>query len=310
MLKQLALCVIAASMLTVPFGERQTAAGAQDPPCGTTTHPATYRHVIVLMLENRTYNDIIGNADAPYLNRLSQECGLATNYHAVTHDSLPNYIAATSGKTLANLPHSCTPIECPMGGPSIFSQLGQPSWHSFQEHMPVVCDRNYAWNVNYKPQHNPASYYTGVHPACIANDTPAQSIPERYQWITPDMCNDMHGMPACKDVSSLIRRGDTWTQTFLAKVFATSDYQDGQTLVLITFDEGEAVHEGENCLAHLSDQTCHVPLWVVSAGVHPGARSSALLSHYSLLRASESALGLPLLGVAKDAGDLRKAFNV
>jgi hypothetical protein len=68
--------------------------------CGTKTGPpATYAHVVWIWMENHSYSQIIGSLSAPYINSLASGCGLATNYKAVTHPSLPNYIAATSGGT-------------------------------------------------------------------------------------------------------------------------------------------------------------------------------------------------------------------
>jgi phosphatidylinositol-3-phosphatase len=53
-------------------------------------------------MENKAYDEIIGNFAAPYENALARDCGLATEYHAVTHPSLPNYIAMTSGSTMGS----------------------------------------------------------------------------------------------------------------------------------------------------------------------------------------------------------------
>jgi hypothetical protein len=74
-------------------GARPTASS----PCGQTRTAPSYQHVIWVFMENHSYNTIIGSPDAPYENALANECGLATNYHNITHPSLPNYIAATSG---------------------------------------------------------------------------------------------------------------------------------------------------------------------------------------------------------------------
>src|SRR4051812_49529859 len=57
-------------------------------------HPA---RVAVMVLENRSYEQVIGSANAPYLNRLARHSALATRYYAITHPSLPNYIALTGG---------------------------------------------------------------------------------------------------------------------------------------------------------------------------------------------------------------------
>ena len=82
-----------------------SAAAAGTGPCGRVAVPPTYQHVIWIWMENHSYGDIIGNtSQAPYINSLAADCGLATNYHNITHPSLPNYLAATSGLARASLP--------------------------------------------------------------------------------------------------------------------------------------------------------------------------------------------------------------
>src|SRR5689334_11188675 len=72
--------------------------------CGSATPPpSAYDHVVWIWFENHSYDEIVGSPDAPYMNRLAARCGLATNYHALTHPSLPNYIAATSGVAVTAL---------------------------------------------------------------------------------------------------------------------------------------------------------------------------------------------------------------
>ncbi len=69
-------------------------------PCGLGGQgPATIQHVVLIIMENRAYSEVIGSPDAPYINRLASVCGLATGYQAVAHPSLPNYLALTSGST-------------------------------------------------------------------------------------------------------------------------------------------------------------------------------------------------------------------
>ena len=93
-------------------------------PCGTQARSGTYRHVIWIWMENHSSSAIIGSSQAPYVNTLAQECGLATNYHNITHPSLPNYIAATSGLSYSALPDflpDCSPsANCDTLAKSIF----------------------------------------------------------------------------------------------------------------------------------------------------------------------------------------------
>src|SRR5580698_3037974 len=58
-----------------------------------------YDHIFVIVEENRTANEIIGNAAAPNMNRLATEYGNATNFYAESHPSEPNYIAMVGGDT-------------------------------------------------------------------------------------------------------------------------------------------------------------------------------------------------------------------
>src|SRR5437764_294166 len=105
------------------------------------TAPATYDHVIWILMENHSFNEIIGNSAAPYINQLASRCGLATNYFAVSHPSLPNYIALTSGST-QGITDDKSPSSHQLNAPSIFSQLeGSPStWRTLEEAMPSNCD--------------------------------------------------------------------------------------------------------------------------------------------------------------------------
>ena len=73
-------------------------------------------------MENKSYDDVVGSAAAPYANRLAKACGLAANYHAVAHPSLPNYIAATSGAT-HGIADDDPPAAHPLRVASIYSQV-------------------------------------------------------------------------------------------------------------------------------------------------------------------------------------------
>ncbi|MGA9856770.1 MAG: hypothetical protein WBQ18_02845, partial [Solirubrobacteraceae bacterium] len=55
------------------------------------------QHVVWILMENKNYSSVVGSGQAPYINRLAHRYGLATNYSGISHPSLPNYIALTSG---------------------------------------------------------------------------------------------------------------------------------------------------------------------------------------------------------------------
>src|SRR5205823_11590753 len=90
-------------------------------PCGTAASPpATYDHVVWVVMENKGYSSIIGSSSAPYVNRLARQCGSASRFFAEAHPSLPNYIAMTSGST-QGITDDLDPSAHRLAVPSIFS---------------------------------------------------------------------------------------------------------------------------------------------------------------------------------------------
>src|SRR4051812_20938754 len=135
--------------------------GAPAPPpppgtCGSAPAPPAWQHVVWIVMENKDYSQVVGSPDAVYVNELADACGLATQYQAVAHPSLPNYVALTSGDT-QGVKDDSGPDAHPLAVPSIFSQLGG-DWRALQETMPDNCARSDAGR--YAVHHNPAVYYT------------------------------------------------------------------------------------------------------------------------------------------------------
>src|SRR5260370_17698351 len=118
----------AGMLLAAAIGVQVPASAAPAAPCGTMSLSSTsYTHVICVWMENHSYGDIIGNTtQAPYINNLASECAMATNYHNISHPSLPNYIGATSGlslKQLKTFDSDCSVSKhCSTAAPSIFAQ--------------------------------------------------------------------------------------------------------------------------------------------------------------------------------------------
>src|SRR5689334_12214092 len=95
-MRSVALPVIVAAMAAAVTSP--SAVGAVPGRCGTIEMPPpAWEHVVWIWFENHGYDQIVGSSDAPFMNELARTCGLATSYRAITHPSLPNYIAATSG---------------------------------------------------------------------------------------------------------------------------------------------------------------------------------------------------------------------
>jgi phosphatidylinositol-3-phosphatase len=247
-------------------------------------------------MENHGYSQIVGNSAAPYENQLANQCGLATSYSGVTHPSLPNYIAATSGST-QGISDDGPPSQHPLAVASIF---GQVQSKSYQESMPSNC--LHSDSGNYVVKHNPEAYYTLVAADCQVNDVPMGSTSAgaflnglnsglpRFSFVTPNLCNDMH------DCS--IGTGDSWLAAWLPRVFQSADYTSGHLAVFVTFDEDDGSSSNRVYTAVASPYTT------------PGTKSGTSFNHYSLLRTAEELFGVSLLGNAASANSMRSAFKL
>ena len=290
------------------IAEASVSSHPETSPCGIVTSAPTYKHVVVIVEAAGGYDGIVGSGYLPYFNSLVAECGLATNDHSVTHLGLPNYLALTSGMSMSQLAHfdnNCLPRKCTTGAPSIF---GQTFAKSYEESMPKNCDRSHT--SAYAPQHNPEVYYQGVS-TCASGDVPLGSLIEDFQkqgtapsfaFVTPNVCSDMLYCP--------IWRGDNWLKVHLAALLATPVYQSGNTVIILTWDDGSPPTVGENCAKNLRDESCHVATLVIAPSVRPGTEVGTYFTHYATLRTAEQLLKLPYLGRADSGSSLVKGFNL
>ena len=95
-----------------------------------------FDHIIMIMFENRDYDQVIGNEDMPVFNQLAEENVLLTNYYAVTTKaSLPNYIALIGGDTFG-ITNNCK--DCWIDAPSLPDLLEDAgkTWKTYQEDLP------------------------------------------------------------------------------------------------------------------------------------------------------------------------------
>jgi hypothetical protein len=253
-------------------------------------------------MENRSYSQVLGSGGgAPRLASYARRCGTATNYDAVTHPSLPNYIAATSGST-HGITSDCDPSSCPVAGRSLYGELartGAGGWAGYAEDMAQPCDR--ASYDKYAARHNPAVYYTALRASCLQHDVAMGGSHGRFArrlaaghlpaftFVTPNLCDDGHD---CATSTA-----DAWLGYWLGRITSSTLYRAGQTVVFVTWDEGETS----------SNQVATV---VIGPTVPPGDRSRRHFTHYSLLRTTEDLLGVAELGAAKSASSMRSAFHL
>lgn len=257
-------------------------------PLSSHAHAHAIRHVVWIIMENKDYSSVIGSGDAPYINRLAHTYGLATHYSAISHPSLPNYIALTSGGT-QGISDDSGPSSHRLNGPSIFSQLPGGASRSLEQGMPSRCAAQDSGD--YAVRHNPEVYYTDVRRQCGAYDVPFGAKPDlraRFTFVTPNLINDMH--------DGSVGDGNRFLQSYVPALMATPQYRARNTVIFITWDENAGADGNQ------------VPCIVVSPFTH-GVRDSTPYSHYSLLRTTEALLGLPFLGEARSAHSMLGRFG-
>jgi phospholipase C len=259
-------------------------------------------------MENHSYGDIIGSSQAPYINSLAKQCGLATNYHNISHPSLPNYVGATAGLGLSDLKQfksDCSPSkQCSTSAPSLFSQA--KTWKAYEESMPSNCDPSDAGR--YAVRHNPPLYFTSLS-GCTTFDVPYSQLGTdlvnntlpSFSFVTPNVIDDMH--------DGTIAQGDTWLSSNLPTIFNSAEYKSGTTAVFVTWDEGEG-GTADDCATNTTDVGCHVATLVVSPSTVAGSSSATLFNHYSLLGTTEELLGEPKIGMASSFQTMKSAFNL
>lgn len=259
------------------------------PPCGRVKRPPVYRHIVWIVLENQGYGSVMAPGAAPYLDSLAKSCGLATNYVAVTHPSLPNYIALTSGTT-DGVAADLEPSQFVDRTANLFQQL-RGNWHALEESMPTACDK--VTTGSYAARHNPAVYYSNLAATCRRNDVPLRlplALGSAFTFVTPNICDDMHSCP--------IATGSSWLARYVPDMLGSPQYRAGNTALFITFDESD------------NGPANQVATVVVAPSVPRGSRSGARFTHYSLLRTTEQLLHLPLLGAARTAPSMATAFHL
>jgi hypothetical protein len=301
----------------LPTPTPPTPAGASATPAAST--PGSVQpvgtagpHVLVIVEENTSYEEVIGSPSARYITALAQQYASATQWYAVTHGSIQNYIAATSGQIppTTQITNECTPGNgaCSTSAPTLVDQLEAKglTWKAYQEDMPTPCFKAYS-SGHYVARHNPFIYYSQIrdNPArCnrivpftqFAADLAANALPS-FAWVTPNLCNDMHN--ACP--GGRIENADRWLEQRLPPVLGSGWFQQGGVIV-ITWDEGNVDDTSGCCGGGVGG---HVPTLVLGNQT-TGFEWSQPGDHYGLLRGLEEVFGLPFLGAAasKVHGDL------
>jgi phosphatidylinositol-3-phosphatase len=257
-----------------------TCAGHSTP--GSSRPAPSLERVVVIVMENKGCDEVIGSRDAPYLNGLARRAAFAARSFALTKPSLPNYLALTGGSTFG-ITTDCS--GCRVRATNLVDELERAriSWKAYMEGMPAPCYRGTQAGL-YVKRHNPFAYYVDIasRPSrCrhvvpftqLRADITRRALP-RFVWITPNLCHDMH--------DCAVAGGDR----FLAGLVPKLERAVGpRGAIVVTWDEGGGFGR-------------QIPTIVAGPAARAGARSRLAYDHYSLLRTIEDAFGLPHLRAA------------
>ncbi len=269
--------------------------------------------VFLIVMENHNWSSIKSNASAPYINdTLLPMASHAEQYFnpPAIHPSEPNYIWLEAGTNFGIL-NDAEPAQNHQSTTSHLTTLLDAaglSWRAYQEDIGgTVCP--ISSQGLYAAKHNPMVFFddvTGTNDPnsayCIAHQRPYTEIDAdltndtvaRYNFITPNLCNDMHN--SCAPLLNAVAQGDAWLSTEVPKILQSAAYQNDGAL-FITWDEGSG---GDGPIGMI----------VLSPLAKGGGYSNALhYTHSSMLRTLQEIFGVtPLLGDAANATDLSDLF--
>ena len=259
---------------------------------GASTAAAAQAMVVLVMEENHSYEQVTGNAAAPYLNSLAQQGASATQYYATMHPSISNYFVLTTGAPQTN--------DNGFPGPVTADNLARElmaagrSWKVYAEDLPSP---GYLGNStgNYVKHHNPFAYFSDVinNPQQAGNVVPfsqfssdlsAGQLPS-FSMVIPDLPDDAHSCKAtmtCDD-NSMLADADGWLKTNIAPLLANSAFQKNG-LLIIAFDESN--------IADIRNGGGHVPFVMVGPRARAGVQSSVLYRHENTLKTFCTVLGI------------------
>lgn len=251
----------------------------------------------MIVFENKEFGTVIGNSDMPNFNKLANDYTLLTQFYAVRHPSLPNYLAMIGGDTFG-ITTDCN--SCFVSAPSLpdLIEASGRTWKAYQEDMPEPCF--VGDTARYVQKHDPFIYFDSIrlNPArcnrsvvpltSLQSDIHAGTLPN-FIFITPNECNDAHSCP--------LTTADQWLGSTLTQLTPALDKLGPNYLIVLTWDEGQGKH---SCCGLPPSAGGRIAVVLMSALVKNNFQDDTPYTHYSLLKTISSAWGLPYLGHAAD----------
>jgi phospholipase C len=240
-----------------------------------------FKYIVVILMENKEFETAMNSRAMPNFTAWARSYTLLSQEYAITHPSLPNYMALFSGDTYytSDLPDG--PVNA-----SNFADLVEASgrtWKDYQENMPAPCGLQDT--LRYVQKHNPFVWFDSVRnnpERCKRSVVPLTNLDAdltnrtlpNFSFIMPNLCNSAHDCDLMA-YPGMMENG----------------------LILLTWDEGQGTH---GCCGY-DPAGGRVATVLISNRVRAGFEDKTPYTHYSLLKMIETAWNLPLLGHSGDA---------
>jgi len=232
----------------------------------------------------------------PFTNALAKRYGYADHYDAVTHPSLPNYLAIAGGSTFG-VRDDDSPAAHPLTGASVFGEAVRhgSTARLYADAMQQRCQTVPAGR--YAVKHNPWAYFTGESALCRRGDVLIRRFGRDVRrghlpavgMVIPDLCDDAH--------DCTLDHADGWLRTYVGRAMKGRDWKSGHLAIVITADEDDRAHGNR----------------ILTVVAHPRVHHAVIsrpLTHYALSRAYADVAGVAPLRHAKRAPDLLRAFGL
>jgi len=283
--------LVGCSSGTTPAGTAATSSASHQ---DVSVERARVTKLLVFVVENHSLDQM--RRGMPWLNRLATRYGYATRYRAITHPSLPNYLAIAGGDTIG-VTDDAPPSAHPITAPSVFGATVRAGRSAtiYAEGMTRRCQRTDGGR--YAVRHNPWTYFRSERRMCRRRDVPLRALAvdvaanelPRVGMVVPDICDDAH------DCS--LARADGWLRHHVGTVLRGPDFASGHLAVVVTADEDDGDH-GNRVLTVVAHPRLH----------HEVVRRS--LTHYALSRSYAEVANVDPLANAARARSLLGAFGL
>ena len=272
-----------------------TSSGQQKPVTSPGSGHAGPPHVMVVMMENKNYSEVIGQVDQPFTNSLATHGGLATQSFSMVTGSLPNYLALVSGST-QNDTDNVTPSQKAFPNtPTLADQLTAAGFSAkaYAEDFPADPTNN---SGLYDVIHFPWPYFPNTQisvadASSLLSDLNSASPPD-FIWYTPNLTDD--------EDAGTVQQGDAFLSSLIPQVQATSWYKAGSQII-IEWDESSNGTSGING----GTGGGWIPTIVVSTSLTANPQQdSTPVDTVGILRSIEDTYGLPHLGGSAADGNI------